>query len=349
MNLTKKKILLTGSNGFIGKNILESYLAEKYFLIAPPRDELDLGNEKSVDQFFSENKVDFVIHAACKAGHRNAKDTTNIFFENTKMFFNLIKHSDKFQRMINLGSGAIYDSRNYKPKMKEEYFGENIPQDEHGFCKYVVGKYIEADCEQRLERGGDEPSRGMPFKASNQEADCEQRLERGGDEPSRGMPFKASNQAVIKIVDLRIFGIFGKYEDYAIRFISNAICKTLFDLPVTIKQNRKFDYLYINDLMPILEYFIENKPKYNAYNITPDKSIELYELAEKVKKISGKNLPVFIKEKGLGLEYSADNSRLKNEFHELNFTEIDKAIKELYEWYNQNHKLINREYLLFDK
>ena len=323
MNLTKKKILLTGSNGFIGKNILESYLAEKYFLIAPPRDELDLGNEKSVDEFFLKNKVDFVIHAACKAGHRNAKDTTNIFFENTKMFFNLIKHSDKFQRMLNLGSGAIYDLRSYKPKMKEEYFGENIPQDEHGFCKYVVGKYIAADYEQRLKGGGDEPSNEMPFKANN--------------------------QAVIKVVDLRIFGIFGKYEDYAIRFISNVICKTLFDLPITIKQNRKFDYLYINDLMPILEYFIENKPKYNAYNITPDKSIELYELAEKVKKISGKNLPVFIKEKGLGLEYSADNSRLKNEFHELNFTEIDKAIKELYEWYNQNHKLINREYLLFDK
>ena len=27
------------------------------------------------------------------------------------------------------------------------------------------------------------------------------------------------------IIELRIFGIFGKYEDYAIRFISNAICK----------------------------------------------------------------------------------------------------------------------------
>ena len=52
-----------------------------------------------------------------------------------------------------------------------------------------------ADCEQRLEGGGDEPSTVMPFKASNQAADCEQRLEGGGDEPSTVMPFKASNQA----------------------------------------------------------------------------------------------------------------------------------------------------------
>lgn len=294
----KKKILLTGGSGFIGKNILESYLAEKYEIIAPKRAELDLSDEKSIDSFFSSQEFDLIIHAACKPGHRNAKDATNIFFENTRMFFNLIKHSDKFERMINIGSGAIYDTRNYKSKMKEDYFGKNIPQDEHGFCKYVIGKHTEE-----------------------------------------------SNN----IVDLRVFGIFGKYEDYSIRFISNAICKTIVNLPITIKQNRKFDYIYIDDLMPILEYFIENKPKYNAYNITPDKSIELYEMAEKVKEISGKDLPIIVKKKGLGLEYSGDNSLLKDEINHLSFTEIDKAIKDLYEWYNQNQRIINRESLLFDK
>ena len=294
----KKKILLTGGSGFVGKNILESSLAEKYEIIAPPRIELNLFDENSVDEFFLDKKFDIIIHAACKPGHRNAKDLSRLYCSNIKMFFHLLKHSDKFERMINLGSGAIYDNKNYKPKMKEDYFGQNIPRDEHGFCKYVLGNYIE----------------------------------------------KLDN-----VVDLRVFGLFGKYEDYAIRFISNAICKTLFDLPITIKQNRRFDYVYINDLMPILEYFIENKPKYNAYNVTPDESIELYELAEKVREISGKNLPVIIKETGLGLEYSGDNSRIKTEIKNLKFTEIDKAIKELYEWYNQNHRIINKDCLLLDK
>ena len=40
-----------------------------------------------------------------------------------------------------------------------------------------------------------------------------------------------------RVVELRPFGVFGPYEDYAIRFISNAICKTLFDLPVTLRQD----------------------------------------------------------------------------------------------------------------
>lgn len=102
-----------------------------------------------------------------------------------------------------------------------------------------------------------------------------------------------------------------KYEDYAIRFISNAICKTLFDLPITIKQNRNFDYLYVNDLMLVLDWFIENTPQYHSYNITPDLSISLLDLALIVKDISGKDLPIHIHQDGLGLEYSGDNARLK--------------------------------------
>jgi len=292
------KIFLTGGNGFIGKNILESFLSEKYEILAPRSFELNLTDQDSVNEFFKQHKVDIVIHAACKPGHRNAKDTSNLFFTNTQMFYNLLKHQDKYNKLINLGSGAIYDMRNYQPKMKEEYFGTHIPVDEHGFCKYVIGKHIEH---------------------------------------------------LDNVVDLRIFGIFGRYEDYAIRFISNAICKTLFDLPVTLKQNRKFDYIYVDDLMPILDYFIENKGQYSSYNVTPDKSIELYKLAEKVIEISGKNLPVLVDQPGLGLEYSGDNARLHNEIKNLKFPSIDKSIEKLYKWYSDNINLIDKEILLVDK
>ena len=151
------------------------------------------------------------------------------------------------------------------------------------------------------------------------------------------------------IVELRIFGIFGKYEDYAIRFISNTICKAIFDLPITIKQNRKFDYLFIDDLIPVIDYFIENKCSHKAYNVTPDKPIELLSLAEKVKKVSGKNLPVVVNNKIKGIEYSGDNSRLKNEMGTLKLTPIDLAIQKLYDWYLENRSSINKEILLVDK
>lgn len=293
-----KKILLTGGSGFIGRNISESYLATKYQIHAPKRSELDLNDDESVHNFFEKNHYDIVIHSACKPGHRNASDIGGTFYTNSRMFFNLEKYSNSYLKLINIGSGAIYDMRHYKPKMSEDYFGKNIPLDEHGFCKYVTGKYIEKSD---------------------------------------------------KIIDLRVFGIFGKYEDYAIRFISNVICKAVFDLPITIKQNRKFDYLDIDDLMPILEFFIEEKTQYNSYNITPDASIELLKIAQMVNVISQKNLPITIATEGLGLEYSGDNSRLKKEIKNFEFKKIEDSITSLYSWYLGNKNSINKQLLLTDK
>lgn len=290
-------LLITGGSGFIGKNLIE-LMPHRYNIFSPGHSELDLLHEDQVRQYFHDHKINVVIHSAAKPGHRNATDLSNLFYSNTRMFFNLASNANYFEKMIVLGSGAIYDMRNYQPKMSEDFFGEHVPTDEHGFCKYVCYKYIE----------------------------------------------KHPN-----IIDLRLFGVFGRYEDYAIRFISNAICKTLFDLPITIKQNRKFDYLYVDDLIPVLEHFISNKNQQSAYNVTPDESIELYELAEKVRTVSGKDLPIIVGQPGMGLEYSGDNKRLRDEMPGIKFTPIDKAISCLYEWYSANKDFVNRESLLVDK
>ncbi|OGR68754.1 MAG: epimerase [Elusimicrobia bacterium GWC2_63_65] len=294
----KEKVLLTGGSGFIGRNLLESSLSVKYELLAPSHSDLDLLDDGAVAGYFSRNKIDFVVHTACKPGHRNAKDPSALFYSNTRMFFNLAANSRRYRRMLVIGSGAVYDMRHYRPKMKEEYFGEHIPEDEHGFSKYVCGRQLES----------------------------------------------AAN-----IVDLRVFGIFGKYEDYAIRFISNMICKALFDLPLTMKQNRRFDYLRAEDLFPVIEFFLANKPAHKAYNVTPDDSIELLELARLVLKISGKSLPIEVAQPGLGLEYSGDNSRLRGEVKALAFTPVERAVKELFDWYSARKSELDKGLLLADK
>lgn len=294
----RKVILLTGATGFIGRNLVESRLAANYRILAPSHKELDLLDAEAVRDYIVAAKPHSIIHSACKPGHRNAKDHTALFYSNTRMFFNLAANSGSYRKMIILGSGAIYDMRHYQPKMREEYFGAHIPADDHGFSKYVCGKYIE----------------------------------------------NAPN-----IVDLRVFGIFGKYEDYGIRFISNMICKALYGLPLTIKQNRKMDYICVEDLVPVLEYFLSRDAAHKAYNVTPDRSVELVDLARKVLSISGKDLPIKVAEPGLGMEYTGDNSRLKAEMRELTFTDLDVSVRKLYEWYSENLKSIDRGALLFDK
>lgn len=151
------------------------------------------------------------------------------------------------------------------------------------------------------------------------------------------------------VVKLRLFGIFGKYEDYAIRFISNAICKALCGLPITLRQNRRFDYLYIDDLMPVLEHFIHNTARHSSYNVTPDSAVELLAIAEMVKARSGKDIPIIISQPGMGAEYSGDNARLKEEIPGIAFTPLVEAIDRLYCWYEENLHLIDRGRLFVDK
>ena len=148
---------------------------------------------------------------------------------------------------------------------------------------------------------------------------------------------------------MNIFGIFGKNEDWQIRFISNAICKAMFGLPVTLRQNRKFSYLYIDDLMPVLEFFIENDVKHKSYNVVPDQSVELADIANLIKKITSSNVEINIANAGLGLDYTGNNERLKSEMRRLKFTSIQDSAAELYRYYKKNINIIKKELLLEDK
>jgi GDP-L-fucose synthase len=145
------------------------------------------------------------------------------------------------------------------------------------------------------------------------------------------------------IVNLRLFGVFGKYEDYDTRFISNIICRVIFDLPVEINQNMFLDYVYVEDLCRIVDYFIENKANHKFYNIGPEKHLDLLSIAEKIKKISGRKFEMNVKKKELNKEYSCDNSRLMEELGDFKFTDIDESIKQLYDWYEENKDKIKKE------
>lgn len=151
------------------------------------------------------------------------------------------------------------------------------------------------------------------------------------------------------VVELRPFGVFGKYEDWEIRFISNAICKTLFDLPITIKQNRRFDYVFVDDLAAVVRHFLLDGDASGAYNMTPDYSVELKEIAELILRVAGKRLPISVAQPGLGIEYSGDNGKLKSALPGFPFTALETAVRSLYGWYEEHCGLIHRELLLDDK
>lgn len=295
-----KKVLLTGGSGFIGRNIQESFLKDKYQIFSPRHHDLDLVDDESVRRYFLKHgPFDRVIHSAVKPGHRNAKNRESLLVHNTRMFFNLERHRDLWEKMIVLGSGAIYGMNQPISKATEKNVGKNMPVDEHGLGKYILQKYIDSSK---------------------------------------------------NILTLHIFSIFGKYEDYAIRFISNLLCKSLFDLPLTMRQDRLFDFLDVGDLMPVLDHFLESWPDKTAYNTTPDSMVSLKDTAFLIRDIAQKpHLPVICSKKGQGMDYGGDNTLLKREIPSWKPTPLRDSIEKLYFWYQTHQNEIDRNVLLFDR
>lgn len=152
-----------------------------------------------------------------------------------------------------------------------------------------------------------------------------------------------------KIICLRLFGVYGKYENYLFKFISNAIIKNLFHLPIVIGQNVYFDYLYINDLLNIIDYFIIHNAKFKAYNISNGKRIDLVSLSEIINNISNFQSKIIVLNKGLNHEYSADNLRLTEEITGLRFTSAENGIKKLYDWYKKNLQNVKKKEIEQDR
>ena len=93
---------------------------------------------------------------------------------------------------------------------------------------------------------------------------------------------KFIEETPLNMLNLSIFGIYGKHEEYAFRFISQSLCRVLFDLPIVIKQNVKFDYIYVDDFIRILQYFVEHDQQYRTYNIGTGIPIDLVTIAQRI-------------------------------------------------------------------
>ncbi|MCK5521735.1 MAG: GDP-L-fucose synthase [Thiomargarita sp.] len=143
------KVLLTGSNGLVGKNVLEHPRINEFYVLIPTSTELNLLNCDAVEQFLKKEMPDIIIHAAGKVGGivANMQMPVKFLLDNLDMGRNIIwaARQTGIKRLINLGTSCMYP-RNAPDLLKEEMLltGELEPTNEgYALAKLTVARLCE--------------------------------------------------------------------------------------------------------------------------------------------------------------------------------------------------------------
>lgn len=119
----QKKILLTGSTGFIGRNLAPLLRDRGYIVTAPTKGQVDLENLDDTMKYFKNlcqsQPPDYVIHLAAMTGgiEFNINNQNLLYATNAKINSNLIKASvfHSIKKLINTCSSCIYPSSAHTP------------------------------------------------------------------------------------------------------------------------------------------------------------------------------------------------------------------------------------------
>ena len=251
------KILITGGNGYIAKSIT-NHLWEKYHILSPGREELDLLDSKSVDAFFEGKHFDVVIHTATLGGSRLKEEDETVSFYNLIMFYNLIRKKEQFNKLISFGSGAEFNTE-YSP---------------YGFSKKVINKLI--------------------HKHDN-------------------------------FYNLRIYAVFDEKEKDT-RFIKSNIKRYLNNEPIIIHQDKLMDFIYMPDLISIVEYYITGKDLLKEVDCIYDDTVSLSNIAQQINNLSINKVPINIEDPLPGQNYIGIYNELP-----IAFIGLENGIKNVFD------------------
>lgn len=142
------------------------------------------------------------------------------------------------------------------------------------------------------------------------------------------------------IYNFRLFGTINQYERFTKNVISNLCVKAIKGLPLELRQDCRFSFVDINDIIPIIDYALTHELKFHDYNIVMNKSYLLSELADIIMGLSGRTDSISYQNRGLNLEYTALNHRIIDEFN-IELTPIEIAVERVYNYYDSIKETID--------
>lgn len=300
------KILLTGANGMVGKNILEEAKKYSHKFLSPGSTELNLLDEIAVNRYISEHKPDMVIHAAGIVGgiQANMGQPVKFLVDNMRIGLNILTASNNNDviNFLNLSSSCMYPRDAVNPLNEDLILKGELEPTNEGYalakitstrlCEYITKEY--------------------------------------------------SNLLYKTIIPCNLYGCFDKFEPNnshmipaVIRKIHEAKKNNLAEIDIWGDGKARREFMYSADLADFIFYAIDNfekMPQNLNVGLGHDYTInEYYQTIANVVGYNGKfsydlNKPVGMKQKLI------DDKKLK-EFGWHYKTELEAGVKKTYEFY----------------
>jgi GDP-L-fucose synthase len=297
----KNKVFITGHKGLLGSSIFKELKKKKNTkILTVDRKNLDLENYQKLEKWFKNNKPDFVINAAAKAGgiEDNDKYPVDYMIINIKIQTNLIdlSHKYKVKKFLFIGSSCIYPKFSKVPIKETELLkGELEPTNQWYALTKIHGVKL---CEALNKQYGLNYSCVMPTNLFGPNDKY--------DERSHVIPALIKRMHFAKVNNKKYVKVWGDGRP-------------------------KREFLYVNDCAKIICKFLFDKKYYKLVNIGTGKDISIKQLAEIIKKVVGFNGKIkFDKKMPNGvMRKTLDISKIKK-LRLNNFTDFQNAMKLTY-------------------
>ena len=142
-------VLITGGNGYVAK-ALYVQLSKIYNVTSITRSDFDLTNNKQTSKWFEDKHFDAVIHTAISGGSRLHKDSVEVLDNNLKMYYNLLDNSDKFVKLINIGSGAELHATTTPYGLSKHVIRQSILEKDNYYNLRIFAVFDENELDRRF-------------------------------------------------------------------------------------------------------------------------------------------------------------------------------------------------------
>ena len=133
-----KKILLIGSTGFVGKNIIKSGVLNDFSVLTPSSSKLNLLDKSAVRNYIQKNSPELIIHSAGKVGGilKNINSNYNFLLDNSLMAMNLISESlnSGVSNFLNISSSCIYPKNFETPIKEKDLLSDKVEPTNEGYA-----------------------------------------------------------------------------------------------------------------------------------------------------------------------------------------------------------------------